>query len=314
MFMRGMSAFRHWVEGHFSALLIVACGFGLAVPALGHVPDQAAVVVLALLMFVSCFRLGEGSLSQIHFRTLVTYHLVRYAMLPFVWWGVGQIFIPEYALGLFLLAALPAGVSSPAIATIYGGAVAPGFAIVIVSQLITPLLLPALFVILSFYDGGVASPVMPKPYDLFVTMVWCILLPMGLYALLRRQRHLSAVIQRNGKVWSMLLVAFVIALVVSKQRETLLAEGSSLFVALVVALACFASFIVIGWRLARKQPQETRITYAICSCFNNAALGVSLALLHFPAPIIIFVAVSEMAWSLLPLLFSVFLRVVGISR
>lgn len=303
-----MGYIRSYIEGHFGVVLLVACGLGLAVPGLSGLPDQSAVLTLAALMFVSCFRLSEGGFRSLDVRSLLVFHVARYLLLPWVLWAVAMQLAPGFAVGVFLLATLPAGVSSPAIASIYGGVVAPGFVIVIVSQLMVPFLIPAQFMLLGALDGSVGLPVMPKPIDLFLTMVWCIFVPMGLYVLLKKQRKLAAAMQREGKLLSMLLVAFVIALVVSKQREVLLAQGLGLAVALGVSVTCFFSFMVVGWVAGRKQPRGARITYAGCSTFNNAALGVSLALLHFSPEIVLFVAVSEMAWALLPMLFGFLLR------
>jgi predicted Na+-dependent transporter len=112
----------------------------------------------------------------------------------------------------------------------------------------------------------------------------------------------------QNKITSILLVAFVIAMAISKQREVILTHGAALMGSLAIALLCFAGFIVSGWLFAWRRPPAERITYAACSSFNNAALGVSLALLHFPPPVTLFVAVSEVAWSLLPCMFSHFLQ------
>ena len=299
---------KSYIESHFGVVLLVSCGLGLAVPWMARLPDQSAVLILASLMFVSCFRLGEGGWSSLDWRSLVLFHAVRYGALPWVLWWLVSLVLPQYAVGVFLLTALPAGVSSPAIASIYGGVMAPGFAIVIISQLMVPFVIPAQFAWLGAMDGSVGAPVMPQPFDLFLTMVWCIFVPMAMYVLLKGQKKLADTMQAQGKFLSMLLVALVIALVVAKQRDVMLAQGLGLGVALAVSVFCFVSFMAVGWWSGVKQERSVRTTYAACSCFNNAALGVSLALLHFSPQIVMFVAVSEMAWSLLPLLFGLFLR------
>ena len=223
-------------------------------------------------------------------------------------WFIAQQVVPNYAIGVFLLAVLPAGVSSPAIAHIYGGIVAPGFAIVILSQLATPFLIPLQFALVGHLDMSHRLQVMPSPLDLFMTMVWCIFVPIMAYWFLRKKEKLATYILAQNKLFSMLLVAFVIAMAIAKQREILLSHIGDMALSLVVAVMCFVSFMVAAWAYAQRLSRPERITYAACSVFNNAALGVSLALLHFLPPIILFVAVSEIAWSLLPLLFGFFLR------
>lgn len=113
----------------------------------------------------------------------------------------------------------------------------------------------------------------------------------------------------NVKLISIILVAFVIALVIAKQRDFILANTAQLVVPVAITLACYLVFLSFGWFFAKKQGVEAQITIATCSGFNNVALGVSIALLHFPQNVIIFFAVSEMAWAMLPIMFRfLFLR------
>lgn len=306
--MSGFSGLRRHIEGHFSTMLLVACGLGLLLPGLDTLPNETAVATLAALMFLSFFSLREGEWKTLHWPSLAGYYGLRYVLAPWLLWLAVRPFSPEYAIGVFLLGTLPAAVSSPAIANIYGGAVAPAFIIVIVSQLATPFLVPGQFALLAGVGAGVGAEVIPNPFDLFCTMAWCIFLPGALYLPLRRHAGLAGHVQRNGKLWAMGLVAFVIALVVAKQRGAILAQGFGLLGLLGLNAGCYLLFIALGWLCAKGRPREAQVTYAVCSGFNNAALGVSLALIHFPPAIILFVAVSEIAWSLQPMLFGLFFR------
>ncbi|MEZ5692183.1 MAG: hypothetical protein R3D71_11050 [Rickettsiales bacterium] len=58
----------------------------------------------------------------------------------------------------------------------------------------------------------------------------------------------------------------------------------------------------------KNQNRETRISITTCSMFNNVALGVSIALLHFPQDVILFVAIGEAVWATLPIIFRWFLN------
>ncbi len=254
-----------------------------------------------MLMFISCYRLRDGGFASLRWKNILLFYVLRYCLLPGLLWFIARQLAPQYAAGVFLLSTLPAAVSSPAFASIFGGAIAPAFAIVIVSQLLTPFLIPLQFAML----GGIEAT--PSPAALFMTMVWCVFLPMSIYAITRRHHRSAAYIYSQNKIWSVLLVAFVIAMAIAKQRDVIL-SGEGLISALLVALCCFATYIAFGYYLFPKRPREERITYTTSSSFNNAALGVSLALLHFSAPVILFVAISEIGWALLPMMLGVFLR------
>src|SRR5262249_49952310 len=106
-----------------------------------------------------------------------------------------------------------------------------------------------------------------------------------------------------------LLIAFIIGLAVSKQRDVILLHGAELLMPFIVILLCYASYIIFGWFCARGSCDE-HITFSACSSFNNAALGVSLALLHFGSSEILFMALGEIGWALLPWMFKTWLRLV----
>jgi predicted Na+-dependent transporter len=293
---------RRFIEDHFGIVLIISCFLGLFTPGLNRLPNQSVVIALALLMFVSCYKLQEGGLRTIRWRKIFIFYVLRYILLPIALWFLAHEIIPYYAMGIFLLSMVPAGVASPAFANIYGGSVAPAFAIVILSQLLTPFLIPLQFA----WMGGVM--VSPSPLALFITMVWCIFLPTLIFLFVKRHSPTASYIYSQNKLFSVLLVAFVIAMALAKQRDVILGNLPGLAVPLIITFACFSIYITFGWFIFPNLPRSQRITFGVCSSFNNAALGVSLALLHFPAPVILFVAISEIAWALLPMMFKVWLR------
>jgi predicted Na+-dependent transporter len=177
----------------------------------------------------------------------------------------------------------------------FGGAVPPAFAIVIVSTLLAPFLIPLQFL----WASDVAMDI--SPYGLFKTLAFCILLPMALYFVTRRFQRWGQVMYDNVKLVSIILVFFVIALVIAKQRDAILADIPALITPFAAAFGSYVVFVIAALWLGRKQPKDTQISYAVCSGFNNVALGVSLALVHFPPKIILLVAVSEIAWATLPI-------------
>ncbi len=289
-----MHHFRHFIETHFGLILLFSCAVGLVAPMSG-VPDDSASVALAMLTYASCFKLRDGGFSDINWREIARFYFVRYILLPIVLFAIAHVILPEYALGVFLLALVPAAVSSPAFAHMFGGRVPPAFAITIMSTLLAPFLIPLQFM----WASEVALDI--SPLGLFRTLAFCIFLPMFLYFLTRRFTHWGNVMYNNVKVISITLVAFVIALVIAKQRHIILAYIPALLVPFIACLSCYGLFVLCALWLGRKQPKPVQITYAVCSAFNNVALGVSLALVHFPPKIILLVAVSEAAWAMLPI-------------
>lgn len=295
---------RAFIENHFGLVLLLSVAAGMVAP-LSGVPDWSASLALAMLTYASCFKLNDGGFSDIEWKKIAWFYVARYIILPVVLFAIAHALIPEYALGVFLLALVPAAVSSPAFAHMFGGAVPPAFAIVIVSTLLAPFLIPLQF----YWASEVAMDI--SPLGLFKTLAFCIFLPMMLYFFTRGFKAWGQVMYDNVKVISITLVAFVIALVIAKQRDAILVDIPALGVPFAASFACYIIFVVVAVWLAKKQPGDIKITYAVCSGFNNVALGVSLALIHFPAKIILLVAVSEIAWATLPMIMKKLVSISG---
>jgi len=292
---------RSLIESHFGLVLLLSVAVGMVAPISG-VPDDSASVALAILTYASCFKLRDGGFADIRWRDVVWFYVARYIILPVVLFAVAHFLIPDYALGIFLLALVPAAVSSPAFSHMFGGSVPPAFAIVIISTLLAPFLIPLQF----YWASEVAMDI--SPIGLFKTLAFCIFLPMALYFATKCFRRWGNAMYDNVKLISIVLVAFVIALVIAKQRSAILADIPALIVPFCAAFGSYMIFVLCAMWLGRKQPRDIKITYAVCSGFNNVALGVSLALLHFPAKIILLVAVSEIAWATLPMMMKILLR------
>jgi predicted Na+-dependent transporter len=303
-----MSRFRSLVENNFTLVLLLSGAAGMLLPGLSQLPNEAAVVTMALLMFVACYKLRDGGFSTIRWQDVGLFCLLRYGLIPVLLWAIAYSLIPSYATGILLLATVPAAVSTPALVALYNGAVPAAFAISILSQLITPFMVPLQFTWLTHFGLADDGQVVPAPTQLFITMVWSIFVPMLIYGVTRYHKRSADHIYDNGKLYAILLVAFVIALVIAKQRDVILSNLPELAVCYSIAMICFAVFIPVGWWFSRKRPVAERITYTTCSAFNNVALSVSLALLHFGPEVVVFVAISEIAWACLPTLLGYFFR------
>lgn len=296
-----MILLRNFIETHFGLVLLIACAVGLVAP-IENVPDDSASIALALLTYASCFKLRDGGFSDIRWRDIWVFYLLRYIILPVALFALAHVIIPEYALGVFLLALVPAAVSSPAFSTMFSGTVPPAFAIVIVSTLLAPFLIPLQF----YWASEVAIHI--SPFGLFKTLAFCIFLPMACYIATKRFQRWGNMMYDNVKLISIVLVFFVIALVIAKQRGVILADLPGLIIPTIASFTCYLSFFFLALWFARKHSREDLVAYTVCSGFNNVALGVSLALLHFPPKIILLVAVSEMAWATLPSIMKLYLK------
>lgn len=292
---------KKFIETHFGLVLVLSCVGGLVIPGFPDIPNESSIVALAALMFISCYKLEDGALAYISWKKVGWFWCWRYVLLPPFLWLAASYLLPSYATAILLLSVVPAAVSSPAFASIYSGTVPLAFAIVVISQLATPVLIP-----LQFMLAG-SEHVTPSPSHLFMTLLLCIALPMIAYRFTKKHAASRALLMGQNKFLSILLIAFIIGLAVAKQRDVILASPVAVLPPLAVALGCYVMYMLLGWYLNLKNTIAERITYSTCSCFNNAALAVSLGLLHFPPNVVLFVAASEIGWALLPSIYKRFL-------
>lgn len=293
---------RALIENNFGFVLLISCVIGLAVPGLQQIPAESASVALAMLTYASCFKLRDGGITGFSWKRIGQFYIWRYIVLPLAAFELAKILVPDYALGIYLLALVPSAVSSPAFAHMFGGRVPPAFAIVIIGTLLAPLMIPLQFAV--FADQAVA----PSPMPLFHTLAFCIFTPMVIYATTKHLPRWGNMMYDNVKFICILLVSFVIALVIGKQREVILGDLNALIIPLVCTVGLNICFLILGFWFGKKDSREDQISFATCSGFSNVALGVSLALLHFAAPVILLVAVSEIAWALMPMMMKLGMR------
>jgi predicted Na+-dependent transporter len=267
-------------------------------------PEAASrlpVFCLAIITFMACFRTVLPGAPRVMDLKLVAFVLCRYVLLPLCLYGVFLGLLPDYAVPAALLCLLPAGMAAPALTGMYGGNVPLGFAVTVLSSTLAILTIPLFHALASH------GPVQwGAGLSLFGTMALCLALPAALYSAVRRNAGVRAWAQDNGRLWAVLLMAPIVFVIVSKQRPELAAHPASAAVPFAIAAVCHGLFFFLSLPFAREH--AARRTYAVCSAFNNPALGVSLALLYFGRTAVMTALMGEMIWCLLPLAAAPFLR------
>lgn len=143
-----MGALATWIGRWFWLLLYLGLGLGLVVPGDWRGLQALLPWSLGVILFLTCLRVDLGSVaSELRgydsaLRLLVATLLVL-AVTPAVigllapWW-----LPPDAVAGAVLVAAMPAGVSSAALAATQGGNVSLALVVILVSSLISPLSVP----------------------------------------------------------------------------------------------------------------------------------------------------------------------------
>jgi BASS family bile acid:Na+ symporter len=280
------------IENNPGGTMITSSLLGLAFPYGDLIPNATIIVLLGIVIFLSCFKINTP-LRAIRPRFPIIFWVLRYAVIPAMLWFTCKKIVPAYALGVLLLGLCPAGVSSAALAGIYNGNVTLAFVITILSNAGSVFLIPAMVAALN--HQAVAVP----PLDILKTLTLCILLPGILYVPSRRQPLLINFSRHYGRLAAILMMSMTVFIVLSKKRDYIVAHFQDMITAVFIAAAFYAVTMFVSF-LIRTKPAD-RITYGVCSTFNNSGLGIGLALMYFDEKTIAIMLAAEIVWSFLPM-------------
>lgn len=283
---------RQFIENQLGITLVLACLLGLVFPFGQHISGYVIITLLAAVTFLSCYKINLSGGSIISFPP-IAFCIGRYAILPLILWYFAHVLIPEYSLAVLLITLLPAGVSSPAFTSLFNGNVTLAFIVTFISSAMCLMLIP-IYISTIEYNGVSIDPI-----PLFRTLALCILLPICLHSFLRESTRIKKYNQLHGRFTSVLLIAAIIFIVIAKERHEILHDATAFILPAVIALVCFSIFLLVSFSF--KATASNRIAYVICSTFNNAALGVSVAVIHFETKVVLATVAAELMWALLPI-------------
>lgn len=293
---------RTWLENHLGTTMAIGAVAGILLPGLDQIPSQVIIALLAILIYLSCFRVDPSSIRKVSPARLLLFTAIRFLIVPLIiYFGVYWV-MPQHALGALMLGAVPAGVSAPAFTGMFGGSVVLALSLVVVTNLLAPFSIPVLLS-LAGYDSSVQI----DTARVFLTLSIAVFAPIIIFALTRKSSKLVERILHFGRAWSVLLVSIIITLAIGSRRDLLL--GSSLATAEQLFLSSFIFLLlfVAGWLFCPGNSREERIATSLSSGCNNAALGISISLLYLPHDVGVFLVLAEIPWIFGPVLFRRFL-------
>lgn len=297
-----MRSVKSFVENHSSIIMLAGGILGLLYPYGDALPGQALILLLAALIFCSCFKL-TAPVASVVTGSNALFCLLRFILFPQLLWLICRWAIPDYTTGLFLLALCPVAAAGPALASLYRGNVTQVFALTIVSNLSCVVIIPAALALTG--HSGVQMPVLP----MLRTLALCILLPCGVYGLTRHNRTIATTIGQYGRIASVLLVGMIVFLVLTKKRDYFLAEPTAAIAPLALDILFYLVTLYLGLFWTRLLPgpyrrggRADRVGYMVSSSLNNVAIGAGLAFLYFDEKTIAIFVTGELAWCLMPFL------------
>ena len=134
---------------------------GLMTPSQGEVWRTLVPIFLGGILLFTFLKVDGSALADelrrpAAARRIASLAAAKLLLLPLVTWLLASAVAPEWAIGLTLVAAMPAGLTSPAIAAVFGGNLPLALWIVVVTSALCPGSVPVLLALLG--DGDAPVP------------------------------------------------------------------------------------------------------------------------------------------------------------
>ena len=281
---------RAFIEKHMSLTFAGFWILGLLIPGIEAIPAQSMMVLLGIVIFLTGFKIQFNEITHIHFSRFFLFYALRFIALPIGLYYAMVQFSPVLALGLLLFGLLPPAASSPTMSHIFKGNVSLSFALLILGSFLSPLLIP----LIIFFVNQDAIPL--DIYGILQSLVLTIVLPMCLYSIVRKHVPLQNWVKTNGSATSLLLIGMMFTISISKHKEIILGSPMSLLLPILVMTGCVLLFYSWGWLFSTRSTQTNKVSYVLGSGSNNVSLGISIALLYFPAEVSLFLLMSQIPW------------------
>jgi BASS family bile acid:Na+ symporter len=289
-----------FIEKHFWIVLLAGIVLALWKPVPFEVPAFVPKIILWMMLFVVFLKIDALEILENirNYRLMLYVTFVYMVAIPLVFYFLIKIFDPGMAIGILLLTAMPAGVSTPALADIVKGNIPLSMSLAIISQLAAPFTVPLLFWLVA----GSAVPV--NKMLLLKDIAILVFSPMIIAQIIKR--YFSPTIQKIRHLFTsanvFLLFVFVY-ITLSTQRDLILDDPFDLIWETGLLYLVFIILHVIGYFIAFKEKKENRISIAIGAAYTNNGLAIVLAVSYFRPEILVLMVLSEIPWSTLPALF-----------
>lgn len=288
VYFRGMNEF---AKKNFNLILFLATVGGFIIPDPGEYSGPIILGVLCFIIFASSFKVDfSPAFFRAQARTIGGFYLIRFLLLPLLLFWLIYPWSPFYATALFLFAALPAGVTSPAFTNVFGGNVSLALALLILSSSLTPLVLP--------YLGGMLldENLEIDQFQLFTTLFLTVIFPYLGHLPFRKHEGISSWMRHHDSFISIFGIGIMFALAIAGYRPVLMEDTALLPPFFLVGICAFGLLYLFGWTIWYRGNKSQKLALLFISGANNVALGVVVSFLYFPTRMGVFFVVCQILW------------------
>ncbi len=289
--------FNRYIEKHFWIVLLAGIIIGLWKPAPFEISPFLPKLLLGMMLFLVFLKIDALQILENIRNFRLMFYVASFYMLiiPLSFFFLIRIFDPELAVGILLLTAMPAGVSTPVLADIVKGNIPLSMSLAIVTQLAAPFTVPLLFWMVNSSSLSVNKLVLLKDIAVLVFV------PLIISQLVKR--YLPAVIDKTKHFFTSANVFVLFSFVyvaISSQRDVIINNPEGLIWKTAVLYLVFIMLHAIGYMICLKDRKENRISIAIGAAYMNNGLAIVLAVSYFKPEILVLMVLSELPWNTLP--------------
>ncbi len=259
--------------------------------------DGITTMLVPLMIFLLFLSFLGVDLSQITVEIkrpwpLLLQVALQFILLPVILFYLAQLAgFSTYAIAIFLLACMPAGLGSPVFTSIAGGRTASSAILSVVTHAIVPLTVPFLFWLVAGTHVEVNIMAMVQKLAILVGA------PAVLAWFFRTQLpSVVTVSQPNRKLLSILALAGVAYVVIAPFASAIWQDVMSIIPTLLAMYAFFAILCVFSAVLSYWHKPEEQIAIVISRIYMNNALGITLAVQFLDQDVVLMTILSEIPW------------------
>lgn len=297
----------HQLLESYVFILLFSLAAGLLLPQYAIRLAPYGTFFLGIIFFLSALKIDLQEILKYlkDGKMVAAVNFVMLIGLPVAVYYATRLVYPDLAIPFMLLAAMPAGMTSPLLSEICGGKQSLALVLTISTSLLAPFTVPLMVKLLA------GATVQVDTLGMFLSLVKVIFVPFILANVVKRLWHRKIkATYFSFKPISTALLGLLIMGIVAKQAATILGGLNLAFLLEVLALfALFALFHLVGWYTVWWRKRDDRVTITICLTYLNFTLAIYLAGKFFNDPkIVVPVVLSVLPWSLLMLPFRYFSR------
>lgn len=255
---------------------------------------------LAAIFFLSSLKINFSLVLREakRWKILLVFNLAMLIFLPLLIYGLTRTILPSLAIPFLLLAAMPAGMTSPFLVGLVGGKESLGLILTVTSSLLAPLTVPLVL------NAAVGTLIAFSFWDMVLKIALLIVLPFILAQLVKKfWPRILPITNQYSQITSTILLGLLVVGVVANQSSSIasaLLTGGDVFWYLIGMIIFFVILHIASWISFSRFGSTIQKTATVSFVYMNFTLAIVLANEFFFLPeIVIPVVLSVIPWALM---------------